>query len=77
MRLCYGTVRDPGIWGSPAVPVAMLMPTKDMFPTPREWAERWGRIDRWTEIDRGGHFIEWEEPELVADDMRQFFMPLR
>lgn len=73
IRLYYETMRDQGGWGRPDVPAALLMSPKDMFPTPREWAARWGRIDRWTEIDRGGHFLEWEEPELVADDLRAFF----
>ena len=76
MRLYFESVRDPAGWVRPEVPTAMLMPAKDMFPTPREWAERFGRIDRWTEIDRGGHFIEWEEPALVADDLRAFFASL-
>jgi pimeloyl-ACP methyl ester carboxylesterase len=80
MRLYYETVRqlsDPGQQGGGAVPNAMLMSSKDMFPTPREWTERSACIDRWTEIDRGGHFLEWEEPELVADDIRAFFRDLR
>lgn len=76
MRLYYETVRDPQ-WGHPDVPTAYLMSPKDMFPTPREWVARTSRIDRWTEIGRGGHFLEWEEPGLMADDLRAFFRPLR
>lgn len=53
------------------------MPSKDMFPTPRTWIERSSRLDRWTETERGGHFLELEEPELVADDLRIFFHWLR
>jgi pimeloyl-ACP methyl ester carboxylesterase len=59
------------------VPTAHLMSSKDMFHTPREWVERFSRVDRWTAVERGGHFIEWEEPQLVADDMRAFFRELR
>jgi pimeloyl-ACP methyl ester carboxylesterase len=59
------------------VPTGYLMSSKDTVPVPREWLERRSRIDRWTEVDRGGHFLEWEEPELVADDMRAFFRSLR
>lgn len=77
IRLYYETVRNPGQWGRSEVPTALLMSGKDMFPTPRAWAERQGRVDRWTEIDRGGHFLEWEQPELVARDLREFFRPLR
>lgn len=77
MRLYYETMREPGRWGIPDVPTAMLMSPKDMFPTPRAWAERSQKIDRWTEIPRGGHFLEWEEPHAVAEDMRAFFRQFR
>jgi pimeloyl-ACP methyl ester carboxylesterase len=76
-RLYFETVRDPGAWGRIDVPSAYLMTAKDMFPTPREWIERTARVDRWTEIDRGGHFLEWEVPALVAADLRAFFSGLR
>lgn len=76
IRLYYETVRDPGAWGRIDVPSAYLMTSQDMFPTPREWVERTARVDRWTEIDRGGHFLEWEAPDLVAADLREFFRPL-
>jgi pimeloyl-ACP methyl ester carboxylesterase len=77
VRLYYETARDPGSWGRVEVPTAMMMSPKDMFPTPREWVERSYNVTRWTDIDRGGHFLEWEEPELVAEDARAFFRPLR
>lgn len=77
MRLYYETAHNPGSWGRVEIPTGMLMSPKDLFPTPREWAERSYRVDRWTDIDRGGHFLEWEEPELVAQDIRAFFRPLR
>jgi pimeloyl-ACP methyl ester carboxylesterase len=34
-------------------------------------------IARWTEFDRGGHFAALEEPDLLVDDVRAFFRPLR
>jgi pimeloyl-ACP methyl ester carboxylesterase len=77
IRLYYETARNPGNWGRVELPTAMLMPSKDMFPTPREWAERSYRVDRWTEVQRGGHFLEWEDPHTLAEDLRAFFRPLR
>jgi pimeloyl-ACP methyl ester carboxylesterase len=74
MRLYYETARDPGAWGRVETPTAMLMSPHDMFPTPRAWAERGYAVARWTEIDHGGHFLEWEEPEAVAADLRAFFI---
>jgi pimeloyl-ACP methyl ester carboxylesterase len=58
------------------VPTAYLMSTRDTVPAPREWVERISRVDRWTEVHRGGHFLEWEEPQLVADDLRAFLTEL-
>lgn len=76
IRLYYETAREPGQFGRVEVPTGMLMSDKDMFPTPREWAERSYNVVRWTPISVGGHFLEWEEPELVAQDMRVFFASL-
>lgn len=76
MRLYFETARDPKAWAYADVPTAMLMSPYDFFPTPRSWAERHGRVDRWTEIDRGGHFLEWEVPDLVAADLGAFFQQL-
>ena len=44
---------------------------------PREWVERAYDVVRWTEMPRGGHFAAMEEPELLAEDIREFFRPLR
>ena len=45
---------------------------------PRQWAERaYARLDRWTEMPRGGHFPALEEPGLLVDDVRAFFRELR
>jgi pimeloyl-ACP methyl ester carboxylesterase len=51
----------------------MAMSGADMVPTPRAWAERSYDVVSWTELPRGGHFLEWEVPELVAKDIRSFF----
>ena len=64
-----------GGWTPP--PTAIAMFPKDMVPTPRSFAERQWPVDRWTDMPSGGHFGEWEEPQLLADDIRDFFRPLR
>jgi len=43
----------------------------------RRWAEESNTITRWTEFDRGGHFAALEAPDLLTDDVRQFFNSLR
>jgi pimeloyl-ACP methyl ester carboxylesterase len=45
---------------------------------PRELAEHsFANITRWSRMPRGGHFAALEEPELLADEIRAFFRPLR
>ncbi len=44
---------------------------------PRRWVERGYEVRRWTDMPRGGHFAAWEEPELLTQDIREFFRPLR
>jgi pimeloyl-ACP methyl ester carboxylesterase len=47
-------------------------------PWPKEWAERvYGDLRRFTEMPRGGHFPAMEEPELLAEDLREFFRAFR
>ncbi|HEX3197579.1 MAG TPA: alpha/beta hydrolase, partial [Propionibacteriaceae bacterium] len=54
-------------------PTGMAMSSADMFPTPREWVERQYNVIHWTDLTQGGHFLEWEVPHLIADDLRSFF----
>ncbi len=76
MRLYYEAARADGGWGVPQIPVGYLMPVNDFFPTPRSWIERQGPVAHWTETDQGGHFMEWEQPQIVAEDLRLFFSGL-
>jgi pimeloyl-ACP methyl ester carboxylesterase len=63
--------------GSSDVPAAFAMFPKDLSQPPRAWAERFFNVERWTDMPRGGHFAAMEEPELLVDDIRAFFRPLR
>ncbi|GAB3756882.1 epoxide hydrolase family protein [Microlunatus parietis] len=41
---------------------------------PREWAERaYANLQRWSPMPSGGHFAAMEEPDLLADDISEFF----
>jgi pimeloyl-ACP methyl ester carboxylesterase len=59
------------------VPCAVTLFPADIDHPPRELAERTYRVERWTEMARGGHFAAHEEPDLLAEDIRAFFRPLR
>jgi pimeloyl-ACP methyl ester carboxylesterase len=51
-----------------------------VFPTDiaiRPLLERDHTIVRWTEYQRGGHFAALEAPDLLIEDLRAFFRPLR
>jgi pimeloyl-ACP methyl ester carboxylesterase len=60
-----------------AVPAAFASFPKDISPPPREWVARRLNLQQFTEMPRGGHFAAWEEPELLAADIRAFFRQYR
>ena len=44
----------------------------------RRWAaRRFTDLRYWNELDRGGHFAAWEQPELFVDEVRSFFRLVR
>src|SRR5450432_70757 len=63
--------------GHSRVPTGIALFAKDSTHAPREWAERFFNVQRYTELPRGGHFAAFEEPQLLAEDLRAFFRPLR
>jgi len=51
---------------------------KEILRPPRSVAERvYGNIQRWTVMQKGGHFAALEQPEALAREIRAFFRPLR
>jgi pimeloyl-ACP methyl ester carboxylesterase len=51
---------------------------KEIFRPSRRWAERqMTNIIHWNELDRGGHFAAWEEPELFVQEIRDCFRKVR
>jgi pimeloyl-ACP methyl ester carboxylesterase len=63
--------------GSSKVPAAFALFPKDISQPPREWAQRFFNVQRWTEMPRGGHFAALEEPALLAKDIRAWFRQFR
>ncbi|MFC7544947.1 epoxide hydrolase family protein [Plantactinospora sp. GCM10030261] len=57
------------------VPTAVAVFPHD-FRTVRTFAERANNIVRYTEFDRGGHFAYTTDPDLVVEDLREFFAEL-
>ena len=52
-------------------------PADLMARPPKAWVERAYNLRRHTIMPRGGHFAALEEPQLLVDDIRAFFRPLR
>jgi pimeloyl-ACP methyl ester carboxylesterase len=50
----------------------------EIWKTPRSWVEAsYPNVSYFNEVDRGGHFACWEEPELFSAELRAAFRPLR
>jgi pimeloyl-ACP methyl ester carboxylesterase len=58
-------------------PVAVAVFPKEIAMPPRSIAERGLNVVRWTEMPKGGHFAALEQPERLAQDVREFFRALR
>jgi pimeloyl-ACP methyl ester carboxylesterase len=51
---------------------------EEIFAAPRSWVERaYPNLAYFNEVEKGGHFAAWEEPELFAGEMRAAFRELR
>ena len=81
-RMYYGRTNEP--WKpehnrTPIMeaPTAMAVFPGDLIFLPRRAAERVANIQRWTRMPAGGHFAAAEEPELVANDVAEFFRTYR
>lgn len=76
-RMYYENTHSLPPMGRIEVPAGVALFPADILLPPKEWAERNLNIIRWTAMARGGHFTAMEEPELLADDIRAFYRPLR
>jgi pimeloyl-ACP methyl ester carboxylesterase len=60
------------------VPVAVTVFPGEQYQAPRSWAERaYPNLIYFNEVDRGGHFAAWEQPQLFTEELRAAFRSLR
>lgn len=60
------------------VPTAATLFPAEPFPIARRWAERrFPNLVAWNEMDRGGHFAGWEQPDLLVSELRNAFRHAR
>ena len=61
-----------------SIPVGFTTFPGEIWRTPRSWVEKaYPNVIYFNEVDKGGHFAAWEEPELLATEIRAAFRPLR
>jgi pimeloyl-ACP methyl ester carboxylesterase len=61
-----------------SVPVGFTTFPSEIWRTPRSWVENsYPNLTYFNEVDKGGHFAAWEEPELFATEVREAFRSLR
>jgi pimeloyl-ACP methyl ester carboxylesterase len=61
------------------IPFAISVFPDELYQAPRSWAEQAypDNLIHFNELDRGGHFAAWEQPELFCSEMRDAFRSLR
>jgi pimeloyl-ACP methyl ester carboxylesterase len=61
-----------------SLPVGYTTFPGEIFRAPRSWVDQtYPTLTYFNEVDKGGHFAAWEEPELFATELRAAFRPLR
>jgi pimeloyl-ACP methyl ester carboxylesterase len=61
-----------------SLPVAITVFPGENYRAPETWARRaYRNLIYFHEVDRGGHFAAWEQPELFSTELREAFRPLR
>jgi len=61
-----------------SLPVAITVFPGEVYRAPETWARRaYRNLIYFHEVDKGGHFAAWEEPELFSAELRAAFKPLR
>ena len=77
-RLYWEAGRAAPPMGKVMIPAGYTVFPGELYQVPRSWVENvYGNLIYYNQVDRGGHFAAWEEPELFASEVRAAFRPLR
>jgi len=61
-----------------SIPVAVSVFPSEQYQAPRSWAERaYPNLIHYNQVEKGGHFAAWEQPELFSKEVRDAFRSLR
>ncbi|MGH0034090.1 MAG: epoxide hydrolase family protein [Myxococcota bacterium] len=76
-RLYWESFNDPSMEEVKVRTGCSIFP-KEIFRSSRRWAEkRFTNLVHWNELERGGHFAAFEQPETFVDELRTCFRPMR
>lgn len=60
------------------VPVAITVFPHEIYQAPKSWAQRaYPSLSYYNQVNKGGHFASWEQPQLFSEELREAFRPLR
>lgn len=79
-RIYWENTRNGGGFdaGTIELPMAATIFPREIYRAPKDWAQaRWPNMFYWNEVDRGGHFAAFEQPQLFAEEMRRAFAKIR
>jgi pimeloyl-ACP methyl ester carboxylesterase len=61
-----------------SIPVAVSVFPGEQYEAPQSWAEKaYPNLIYFNEVDKGGHFAAWEQPQLFSEEVRAAFRSLR
>jgi pimeloyl-ACP methyl ester carboxylesterase len=61
-----------------SIPVAVSVFPDEIDAVPRSWAEQaYPNLIHYNQLDKGGHFAAWEQPQLLSQEVRDGFRSLR
>jgi uncharacterized membrane protein len=73
-QLIQSTLAAP----STQLPVAVTVFPGEIYRAPKSWTQRaYRNLVYFNEVDNGGHFAAWEQPQLFSEELRAAFRSLR
>jgi pimeloyl-ACP methyl ester carboxylesterase len=61
-----------------SIPVAVTVFPSEQYEAPRSWAEKaYPKLIHYNEVEKGGHFAAWEQPQIFSEELRASFRSLR
>ena len=61
-----------------SIPTAVTVFPSEQYQAPRSWTEKaYPKLIYFNEVDKGGHFAAWEQPQLFSQELRAAFRSLR